>query len=263
MKTFKHISLIAVILLLAIAVQTSSANNSSDTKKNKKIKISGVVTDANMNPISGALIFVDQVYTNTVTDSKGRYRVRVDRTAKQISAFSRLYGVQKLEIKSDLSAMGNAVINIMLADVNTSLIEQDQKDDEMINDKVIEAGKKENEMINIGYGTVQRKNVNTEVNRIEGQRNYHTYNNVYDMLRGEVPGVEVIGKNVKIRDSFSFYLSTEPLFVVDGMIVTQLDDISPSDVKSIEVLKGASASVYGARGGNGVILITTMKGGDK
>ena len=69
-------------------MQTASANNSSDTKKNRKIKISGAVTDAKMNPIAGVLIFVDQVYTNTVTDSKGRYRVRVDRTAKQISAFS-------------------------------------------------------------------------------------------------------------------------------------------------------------------------------
>jgi len=50
---------------------------------------------------------------------------------------------------------------------------------------------------------------------------------------------------------------------VDGIIIPEIDDISPYDVKSIEVLKGASASIYGARGSNGVILITTLKGGDK
>jgi TonB-dependent SusC/RagA subfamily outer membrane receptor len=83
------------------------------------------------------------------------------------------------------------------------------------------------------------------------------------MIRGEVPGVEVNGKTIRIRDAFSFYLNTEPLLVIDGMNVPSLDDISPFDVKSIEVLKGAAASVYGSRGANGVILITTMKGGDK
>jgi len=69
------------------------------------------------------------------------------------------------------------------------------------------------------------------------------------MLAGEVPGVVVNGTSINIQNSFSFQLSTQPLFVVDGIIVPQINDIVPSQVKSIEVLKGASASIYGARGG--------------
>jgi TonB-dependent SusC/RagA subfamily outer membrane receptor len=82
------------------------------------------------------------------------------------------------------------------------------------------------------------------------------------MINGQVPGVEVNGTSIKIQNATSFMLGTEPLFVVDGMIVPGIGDISPMDVKSIEVLKGASASIYGSRGANGVILITTLRGGE-
>ncbi len=259
MKAFKHISLIIAVLFLAFAIQTASAGNPL-TKK--KIKISGIVTNTNMRPVAGALIFVDQVFTNSVTNAKGFYRVRVSPSAKQISAFSNQYGAQKINIASDLTALNNVVINIVLVDFNTSMIDSVQVDNEMINVQTIEPIRAEDEMINIGYGSVSRKNLNTEVNKIEGRRNYQ-YSNIYDMIRGEVPGVEVVGKSIKIRESFSFNLSTEPIFVVDGIIIPEIDDISPYDVKSIEVLKGASASIYGARGSNGVILITTLKGGDK
>jgi TonB-dependent SusC/RagA subfamily outer membrane receptor len=76
------------------------------------------------------------------------------------------------------------------------------------------------------------------------------------MIRGEFPGVQVIGKNIVIRGTSSLMLSSDPLLIVDGMSVSSLDDISPVLVKSIEVLKGPAAAVYGSRGTNGVILIT-------
>jgi TonB-dependent SusC/RagA subfamily outer membrane receptor len=82
------------------------------------------------------------------------------------------------------------------------------------------------------------------------------------MIRGRVPGVEVSGKSIKIRGSNSLNVSTEPLFVVDGVIVKEIDDISPETVKSIEVLKGPDASIYGTRGSNGVIVITRRTGKD-
>ena len=85
---------------------------------------------------------------------------------------------------------------------------------------------------------------------------YASYQNIYDMIRGEIPGVQVNGKSILIQGPSSINLSTEPLLVVDGITVSSIDDISPTMVKSIEVLKGAAASVYGSRGSNGVILIS-------
>ena len=75
--------------------------------------------------------------------------------------------------------------------------------------------------------------------------------------------MRVSGTNINIQGAASFYSGTQPLFVVDGTIVDSIDDIIPSQVKSIEVLKGPAASIYGSRGANGVILITLINGGDK
>ena len=86
------------------------------------------------------------------------------------------------------------------------------------------------------------------------------YQDIYDMIRGRVPGVDVSGKSIKIRGSNSLNVSTEPLFVVDGVITDDIDGISPETVSKIEVLKGPDASVYGARGSNGVIIITRRTG---
>ena len=88
------------------------------------------------------------------------------------------------------------------------------------------------------------------------------YQDIYDMIRGRVAGVEVSGRSIKIRGTNSLNVSTEPLFVVDGVIVREIDDIAPETVKSIEVLKGPDAAVYGVRGSNGVIVITRKKGMD-
>jgi len=82
------------------------------------------------------------------------------------------------------------------------------------------------------------------------------------MIAGEVPGVQVKGNLIRI-EGISSNKDTTPLFVLDGVIVDKIDDINPSQVKSIEILKGASSSIYGSRGANGVILITTIRGGDR
>lgn len=82
------------------------------------------------------------------------------------------------------------------------------------------------------------------------------------MIAGEVPGVEVKGNIIRI-EGISSNRDTTPIFVLDGIVVGQVEDINPSQVKSIEILKGTSSSIYGSRGANGVILITTIRGGDK
>ena len=112
------------------------------------------------------------------------------------------------------------------------------------------------EDVNIGYGTVKRKDLLTPVSKVDGtDRRYASYPNVYEMLRGQ-PGVQVVGTSVKIQGASSLTSGTEPLFVIDGVITNNLNGIQPVMVKSIEILKGPSASIYGSRGANGVILIT-------
>ena len=86
------------------------------------------------------------------------------------------------------------------------------------------------------------------------------YQDIYDMIRGRIAGVEMSGRSIKVRGTNSLFVSTEPLFVVDGVIVSRVDDIAPETVKSIEVLKGPDATAYGTRGSNGVILITRRTG---
>jgi TonB-dependent SusC/RagA subfamily outer membrane receptor len=76
------------------------------------------------------------------------------------------------------------------------------------------------------------------------------------MLR-EVPSVQVNGTKITIRGVNSVN-STDPLLIVDGIVVSSIDDIIPSMVKSIEILKGSDASIYGSRGANGVVMITLI-----
>ncbi len=118
--------------------------------------------------------------------------------------------------------------------------------------------------VNIGYGSVDKKNLTTPVSKMNvEQSNYGSYRDIYDLIQGKFAGVEVKGKSIRIQGANSFMASTEPLFVVDGIVVESIDNIRPVEVKSIEVLKGASAAVYGSRGGNGVILITLKGSGNR
>ncbi len=88
------------------------------------------------------------------------------------------------------------------------------------------------------------------------------YQSVAQILQGRVPGVVVSGNSVTIRGPSSFYLSNEPLFLIDGVPAdaSSAMQMSPYDIERIEVLKGAEASIYGLRGGNGVIAIYTLRG---
>ena len=119
------------------------------------------------------------------------------------------------------------------------------------------------EDINVGYGSVKKKDLTQSVNKLDGgNTRFASYTNIYEMIKGEFPGVKVIGKSINIQGSFSLYSSTEPLFVVDGVPRESIDNVPPHMVKSIEVLKGASATIYGTRGACGVILITLTGAND-
>jgi TonB-dependent SusC/RagA subfamily outer membrane receptor len=89
-----------------------------------------------------------------------------------------------------------------------------------------------------------------------------TYGSVLDMIQGRIPGVQVTGNNVLIRGPSTFVGSNEPLYLIDNIPVdvSAVQSMNPMDVERIEVLKGPSAAIYGARGANGVIAIFTIRG---
>ena len=119
----------------------------------------------------------------------------------------------------------------------------------------------ENREIAVGYGYISEQDLSFGVSHMENDHDkFCSYTNIYDLIRGELSGVTVQGKNVYVRGGTnSLNLATTALYVVDDQTTSNLDWIQPCQVRSINVLKDGNAAVYGARGGNGVILIELVK----
>ena len=115
--------------------------------------------------------------------------------------------------------------------------------------------------VDMGYGETSQEALSYAISSVDMEEaDKSGYITIYDYLDGRVPGVKVVKNgattaSVYIRGINSVNSSTEPLFVVDGIMVNDISYLNPRDVKSVTVLKDASASIYGVRGGNGAILI--------
>jgi TonB-dependent SusC/RagA subfamily outer membrane receptor len=122
----------------------------------------------------------------------------------------------------------------------------------------------DNEVVNIGYGYARKKDLATSVGNINGQNTkYASYQDVYKMIQGEIPGVQVVGKKITIRGIGTINASSDPLVLVDDVEMllndnNTLDVIDPRSVKSINILTGSDAAIYGSKAANGVILITLI-----
>ena len=120
------------------------------------------------------------------------------------------------------------------------------------------------QQINVGYGSVDKDKLTYSVSQLEvDEKEISHYSNIWDYMRSRVPGVE-IGESIAgstpdivIRGKNSINSPTQPLIMLDGVETSDISGLNPNDVASVSVLKDASASIYGSRGGNGVILITT------
>jgi TonB-dependent SusC/RagA subfamily outer membrane receptor len=225
--------LVAGFVFLAVVYAVPSYGQ----KNSKRNIITGYVVDANQYPVNNAIIMVDKNSTSVVTNERGFYKVRVNPYATSISIISFSHGMLEETIN------GRTRINFTFP---TSILRHNNIPDY----------KPEEEEINVGYGTVKRKNLTTPVNKIYGNnRHYSSFNSIYDMLQGSVPGVLVNREQVLIRGISSIILGNEPLFIVDGTPVSTISDIPPQMVESIEVLKGPSSAIYGSRGANGAILV--------
>lgn len=139
--------------------------------------------------------------------------------------------------------------------------------EQQIRDSLRRAGNLDEE-INVGYGTTKRRNTTSAVSKVNvDEKQLGSYSDIGQYLRGRVPGLVVTksgdGYKYTIRGVSTINGSSDPLFVVDGAVVSDISYLNPRDVKSAEVLRdGSAAAIYGTRGANGVILITTKKGTD-
>ncbi|HVN58126.1 MAG TPA: TonB-dependent receptor plug domain-containing protein [Bacteroidales bacterium] len=233
-----------VFLAMAMALLVMFSPSLNAQKTPKKLTITGKVVDPDQKPVSGVSIMVDNKNTNVKTNENGIYKIKVDRSAKTLTAFSLFNGMKEAEIN------GQEVINFSLYHSKLNPLTKDKTQSE--------------EAVEVGYGKMKKDEMTSPVRNVNGQsKRYKTYSNIYDMIRAEVPGARGSGKTIVLTEPSSIMLSNEPLLVVDGVVTTSIDGIDPKMVKSISVLRGPSASIYGARGANGVILIDLLKGNEE
>jgi TonB-dependent SusC/RagA subfamily outer membrane receptor len=133
---------------------------------------------------------------------------------------------------------------------------KDPKDSVIVN-LVLKDTKKSKEYA-ISNGIISEGNLAYALSNLKDENNdFYTYGNIYDLIVGKFAGVEVLSGNIIIRGIKSLNASNSALLVVNGIVVQDISFISPNQVKTIEIVKGPDASMYGSRGANGVVCITT------
>jgi hypothetical protein len=226
------------IFILTIFILTLSVGAFAQ-KSGKKYYITGQVVDINDQPVSGAMVLIDNKGSDAVTDDNGMYKIKVKADAKKISIFKLSCDLLNEEIK-DRIVINFKFTNGIIHEETASQVDAD------------------NEAVTIGYGSTQKKNLTSTVGNINGQnKKYGTYHSIFDMIK-ELPGVQVVDEQIRIRGVATINGTTDPLILVDGieMSLQGLQAIVPRLVKSISVLNSSDAAIYGSKGANGVILIT-------
>lgn len=197
-------------------------------------KFIGKVINNKKEPVVDAKVYLDDQLTEATVNARGYFEVEIPEDVKEINVYSPVYGLLSTAYSGE---------------PNLSFI-------------FLEPPKEEKEQISVGYGEVDRETLTFAVAKIDTEKDISikAYSNIYDYMRGRLPGVRVTNDNkIIIRGINSLTLSSDPLFVVNGAIVDNIDFINVNDIREISVLKDASASIYGSRGTNGVILISMKK----
>ena len=242
------IRLLMLLLPLSLsAAATGTLPESVETEDEwttDSLTVDGIVTDLNGETIIGATVIEKGRPENgVVTDIDGKFLLKVP--PKSVLVISYIgYNTQETRVNRRIHTY-----NIVL------------KEDNQILDEVVV----------VGYGTVKKSDLTGSVSTV-GKRSFESQpvKSVSQILQGRTPGVEVTtssgmpgaGARVRVRGTTSINKSSDPLYVIDGIISTSgLDGLNPQDIQSMEVLKDASSTaIYGSRGANGVILVTTRNG---
>ena len=220
-----------------ILLLKNKSTDKSELINQQTRKITGTVTDSNGEPIIGANVVIKGTTTGTVTDFNGKYTLEVPQGAVlQISYIG--YLTKEFTINNNKSA-------------DISLIEDMQSIDEVVV---------------VGYGTQKKGEVASSISTIKSDNFVKTpTTDAAQLIKGQVPGLSIImpdanptsTSQISLRGITTVKASASPLVVIDG-IPGDLNSVSPDDIEQIDVLKdGSAAAIYGTRGTNGVILITT------
>jgi len=241
-RCFSNQPLAYTIIGNTIVVKFSGADNKPE-KVIPPAEITGKVTDEQGRPIEGASVTLKGTATGVTTNADGTYRIIVPDNSSHTLVFS-FIGTESQEI----IARGTGPVNVVL---KTQVTAQD-------------------EVVMVGYGTQKKINLSGSVATVSGKTiSQRPVPNLQNLLQGRLTGLDVVqptgepgrdNASFRIRGLGSYGASSNPLILVDGVIGT-ISNLSPADIESVTVLKdAASASIYGARAANGVILITTKKG---
>lgn len=204
--------------------------------------VHGTVIDKNGEPMIGVNVTIKGTNSGTITNVNGEFQINNLKKSAVIS-FSYI-GYKSKEI----TYKGEKTLQVIL-----------EEDSELLNEVVV-----------IGYGTVNKRDLTGSVSSVKADdlKNIPV-SNASEALTGKLAGVSVTTTdgapegevNIRVRGGGSLSQDNSPLYIVDGFPVSSISDISPNEIESIDVLKDASSTaIYGARGANGVIIVTT-KGG--
>lgn len=203
-------------------------------------KLTGSVTDSTGQPLVGVTIKVKGASLGTVTDAQGNFSLEVPDNAILVVSY---IGYNTKEVPVN----GETTLHITLSASSTLL----------------------NQIVVVGYGTQRKLDVTGSVAVVNGDDiSRQSSQNAISSLQGKVAGVQITNAgapgsspSIRIRGLGTIYGDPNPLYVVDGVWFSDISFLNPADIKSISILKDASAeSIYGIRAANGVVLITTNKG---
>lgn len=221
------------IILTTEAVKENNARQQAKT-------ITGTVVDAGGEPIIGANIRIKGTTTGTITDIDGNFSIEAEpKSVIEISYIG--YLTQEMVINNQKS------IRILLREDTKTL----------------------DEVVVIGYGVQKKADLTGSVANINTEKlNTQSNANIGQALQGKIAGVDIVsqggapgsGARIMVR-GIGTLNNAAPLYIVDGMYMSSIDNINPNDIASIDVLKDASsAAIYGSRAANGVIIVTTKEG---
>ncbi len=206
-----------------------------------QINVQGTVTDLEGEPLIGANILIKGTATGTATDFDGKYSLTVNSLADTLVFSYTGYSMQQIPLQ------GRSLLDVKM-----------QVSAEVLGEIVV-----------VGYGVQRKSDLTGSISTVKAEDlNRVPSGNVEQLLEGKVAGVLVTpssgepgaGAIVRIRGTGTLN-DASPLYVVDGMLLNDISFLNPQDIESLEVLKDASATaIYGSRGANGVIIVTTKKG---
>ena len=226
---------VAVLILIQLSFAFSAFS--------QNVTVQGKVTDAESGEdLPGVNVILKGTTKGTITMADGTYRLEVPASGA-ILQFS-FIGYQQKE----MSVNGQTTINVALQTEATEL----------------------DEVVAIGYGTVKKRDLTGSVSSVSSKQIAAIpVSSAAEAIQGKMAGVQIVSTEgspdaeimIRVRGGGSITQSNAPLYIVDGFPVNSISDISPNDIASIDVLKDASSTaIYGARGANGVIIVTTKSG---